>query len=203
MNKNYNYYLDELYDYLKYVVMMDEDMIDGIIADKTQSERYYKDYTEYTKTMFGGVFENRQITVTDCKIMNPITYTNLNQLCRALHLPKVAVSESLVTGRPFQGLSFFYPHTVKSGVRALLQAIESGEVEDNVQKNTELICSLMKNDSLLFSKVWFGRKVTDITAYIQKQYSNEVGDMDKVDLKEAVYALLEQVEEFLKYDKNN
>lgn len=203
MNKNYSYYLDELYDYLKYVVQMEEEEIDNIIANKEMSERYYKDYTEYTKTFYNEVLENKPVTVTDCKKINPITYSNINQLCHALRLPKVAVVGSLITGKPFQGLSFFYRHTFEGGITALLQAVESGRIEDTEERNVERICALMRSDSLLWSKVWFKRDTGDIVAYLRKQYNNEVGDMDKADLQFAVNALLEQVEEFMKYDKKN
>ncbi len=201
MNKNYSYYLDELYDYLKYVVKMEEEEIDNIITNKELSEKYYKDYTEYTKMFYNEVLENKPVTVTDCKKINPITYSNINQLCHTLKLPKVAVVESLITGRPFQGLSFFYRHTIDGGIRALLQAVTSGEIEDTEEKNVERICTLMKSDSLLWSKVWFKREVEDITTYLRKQYNNEVGEMDLADLQFAVTALIEQVKEFMKYGK--
>lgn len=197
MNKNYSYYLDELYDYLKYVVMMDEEEIDEIITDKERSEKYYKDYTEYTKRFYNEVLENKAVTVTDGKI-NPITYSNINQLCHNLKLPKVAVVESLLSGKPFNGLSFFYPHTLEGGIKALLQAVISGEVKDTEERNIETICTLMKSDSLLWSKLWFKRDVEDITTYLRKQYSNEVGDIETVVLQFAVTALIEQVEEFMK-----
>lgn len=201
MNKNYSFYLDELCDFLTYVLKMNEEEVDAILIDKEQSEKYYKDYTEYTKTFYNEVLENKAVTVTDCKKINPITYSNINQLCHTLKLPKVAVVESLITGNPFQGLSFFYRHTFEGGIRALLQAIESGRIEDTEERNIETICTLMKSDSLLWSKMWFKRNVEDITAYLRKQYNNEVGEMDKADLQFAVTALIEQVEEFMEYGK--
>lgn len=201
MNKNYSYYLDELYDYLKYVVMMEEEEIDNIITNKEMSERYYKDYTEYTGRFFNDVLENKPVTVTDGKTINPITYSNINQLCHALKLPKVAVVESLISGKPFQGLSFFYRHTIEGGIRVLLQAVVSGEIKDGEERCVERICALMRGDSLLWSKVWFKRDAEDITTYLRKQYNNEVGEMDKADLQFAVTALIEQVEEFMEYGK--
>ena len=177
--------------------MMDEEEIDEIITDKERSEKYYKDYTEYTKRFYNEVLENKAVTVTDGKI-NPITYSNINQLCHNLKLPKVAVVESLLSGKPFNGLSFFYPHTLEGGIKALLQAVISGEVKDTEERNIETICTLMKSDSLLWSKLWFKRDVEDITTYLRKQYSNEVGDIETVVLQFAVTALIEQVEEFMK-----
>lgn len=201
MNKNYSYYLDELYDYLKYVVMMDEEDIDNIITNKELSEKYYKDYTEYTGRFFNEVLENKPVTVTDGKKINPITYSNINQLCHALHLPKVAVVESLITGRPFQGLSFFYRHTFEGGVGALLQAVMCGEIKDTEEQCVERICTLMKSDSLLWSKVWFKRDVEDITTYLKRQYNNELYDVETDVLQFAIKELIEQAGEFMKYDK--
>lgn len=201
MNKNYSYYLDELYDYLKYVVMMEEEEIDNIIANKEMSEKYYKDYTEYTGMFFNEVLENKPVTVTDCKKINPITYSNINQLCHALKLPKVAVVESLITGKPFQGLTFFYRHTFEGGITALLQAVESGEIKDGEERTIERICALMRSDSLLWSKVWFKRDPQDIVAYLMKQYNNDLADIETDVLQFAVQTLLEQVGEFMKYDK--
>lgn len=201
MNKNYSYYLDELYDYLKYVVMMEEEEIDNIITNKELSEKYYKEYTEYTGRFFNEVLENKPVTVTDGKKINPITYSNINQLCHALKLPKVAVVESLTTGRPFQGLMFFYRHTFEGGISALLQAVAGGEIKDSEERCVERICFLMKSDSLLWSKVWFKRDAGETTAYLKRQYNNELGDVDVDVLQFAVTELIEQVGEFMKYDK--
>lgn len=201
MNKNYSYYLDELYDYLKYVVQMEEEEIDNIITNKEMSEKYYKDYTEYTGMFFNEVLENKPVTVTDCKKINPITYSNINQLCHALKLPKVAVVESLITGKPFQGLTFFYRHTFEGGITALLQAVLSGEIKDSEERTIERICALMRSDSLLWSKVWFKRDTGDIVAYLMKQYTVELGDVETDVLQFAVTTLIEQVGEFMKYDK--
>lgn len=201
MNKNYSYYLDELYDYLKYVVMMEEEEIDNIITNKEMSERYYKDYTEYTGRFFNDVLENKPVTVTDGKKINPITYSNINQLCHALKLPKVAVVESLISGKPFQGLSFFYRHTFEGGIGALLQAVVSGEIKDTEERCVERICALMRGDSLLWSKVWFKRDAGETTAYLRRQYNNELGDVETDVLQFAVKTLIEQAGEFMKYDK--
>ena len=111
--KHYEYYLDELLDYLVYIVGMECEEAMGVIKNNERTNYYYQEYLYYVEKNCKGVLEDEQLIVAfpDNKIR---IFMDLERCAYELDLPKLVVAVALNNGTEFgEGLYVAYLDKVK------------------------------------------------------------------------------------------
>lgn len=106
--KHFEYYLDELLDYLVYVVGMSCEEATAVLKDAKKTNYYYQDYLYYVEQNCKGVLEDEQLIVA-FPDNNVRIFMDLERCAYELDLPKLVVAVALNNGTEFgEGLYVAY-----------------------------------------------------------------------------------------------
>lgn len=98
--KHFEYYLDELLDYLVYVVKMTWEEATAVIKNAEKTNYYYQDYLYYVEKNCRWVLEDEQLVVVFPN-NNTRVFMDLERCAYELDLPKLVVAVALNNGTEF------------------------------------------------------------------------------------------------------